>query len=62
MPRATQFLELAHSLAERLDDPYARGMVHLAGGMIDFCVGRWPGRRGGHEPEGANAGACRDLW
>ncbi len=43
LPRATQFLELAHSLAERLDDPYARGMVHLAGGMNDFCLGRWPG-------------------
>ena len=31
--RATQFREVARSVAQRLDDPYAKGMDHLAGGM-----------------------------
>jgi hypothetical protein len=40
--RATQFRELARSLAERCDDRYALGLDHLAGGMNEACVGRWP--------------------
>jgi serine/threonine protein kinase len=42
LPRAVQFLELARSLADRLDDPYALGLIHLAGGMTTLCAGRWP--------------------
>jgi hypothetical protein len=42
MPRATQFRDVALSLAQRLDDPYALGLVHLASGMNEFCRGRWP--------------------
>jgi hypothetical protein len=45
LARAVHFRELAHSLAERLEDPYARGMVHLAGGIIEVHVGRWPSAR-----------------
>ena len=41
-PRDPSSGALALSLAQRLDDPYALGMVHLAGGMSEFCVGRWP--------------------
>ncbi len=42
LPRATRFREAARSLALQLDDPYALGLVHLAGGMNELCVGRWP--------------------
>lgn len=45
LPRATQFLALARSLADRLEDPYALGMVQLAGGMSEFCIGCWPSAR-----------------
>ena len=43
--RATQFRELARSLAERRDDRYALGLDHLAGGMNELSVGRWPSAR-----------------
>ncbi len=41
MPIATRFRAMALELAQRLDDPYALGLVHLTTGMGELCVGRW---------------------
>ncbi len=42
MPFSTRLRAVAFALAQRLDDPYALGLVHLASGMAELCVGRWP--------------------
>ena len=39
-PRAARLRAMALSLAQRLDDPYVLGLVHLTSGMGEFCVGR----------------------
>jgi hypothetical protein len=41
MPDATRLQAMALELARGLDDPYALGLVHLASGMDELCVGRW---------------------
>ena len=41
-PRAARLRAMALSLAQRLDDPYVLGLLHLTSGMDELCIGRWP--------------------
>ncbi|HZW32860.1 MAG TPA: hypothetical protein VFF52_19250, partial [Isosphaeraceae bacterium] len=61
--RATQLREVALSLAQRLDDPYTLGMVHLTTGMTELCVGRWPTAQGPLVQAAALFQRCRGaIW
>ena len=40
-PRTSELLEAAETLARRLDQPYVHGMIAMAKGYRDFCLGRW---------------------
>ena len=42
MPLSTRLRAVALALAQRLDDPYALGLLHLSSGIAELCVGRWP--------------------
>jgi eukaryotic-like serine/threonine-protein kinase len=41
MPLAIRLQAMALELAQRLDDSYALGLVQLANGMDELCVGHW---------------------
>jgi hypothetical protein len=43
--RSDRVIGIAETLAQRINHPYAKGLVELVRGMMDFSRGRWHGAR-----------------
>jgi hypothetical protein len=63
-PKAKAWLEEARGIADRLDDPYLRGLADACEAGIDVCTGRWAtaSRHGLAAPELLRADGRAATW